>query len=64
MVVSFCIAATRMLGKEQMIDHVWHSMHSCMTEQKYTTAHSIMAILIVFHDEYNYEVFMAEYICE
>jgi len=27
-----------------------------MTVQKYTAAHSIMAILIMFHDEYNYEI--------
>jgi len=61
MVVTFCVSATCTLRKEQMIDHVWHSVHSFMTEQKYTNAHSI---LIMFHDEYNYDIFMAEYICE
>jgi hypothetical protein len=64
MAVSFCIAATRTLGKEQMIDHVWHSPHSCFTEQKYTIAHSIMVILIMFHNKHNHYIFRAEYICE
>jgi len=60
MVVTFCVSAKCTLGKEQMNDHVWHSVHSFMTK-KYTNAHSI---LIMSHDEYNYDIFMAEYICE
>jgi hypothetical protein len=64
MVVSFSIAATHTLRKEQTIDHAWHSLHSCMTEQKHPAAHSIMTILITFHDGYNYETYMAQCICE
>jgi hypothetical protein len=61
MVVTFGMSATRTLGEEQMISHVWHSVHSFMTEQKYTNSHGI---LTMFHNEYNYDIFMAEYICE